>query len=262
MALFLPRSTCRIPRTAMCTFATFSTTTAATKVVLFGGLGFLGKYVTQRLVQDPTKPVQVQAVCRHPRPALEAEYQHWVKEAGLGGNEGSTIRSFASVDITDAEQVQQACQGAALIINLVGIMHESPPRYTFDSVQHQGARNVAQGAWQAGARLVHVSAIGADPHSTIPYPRTKGLGELAVRDAHPKAVIFRPSIVFGKEDDFFNRFARLARFLPVMPVFGGGHTKFQPVYVNDLAAGLCRVAWTDEYSGKIIEAGGPRALLD
>ncbi|RKP34310.1 hypothetical protein BJ085DRAFT_12173, partial [Dimargaris cristalligena] len=161
-------------------------------------------------------------------------------------------------DITDAEQVQQACQGAALIINLVGIMHESPPRYTFDSVQHQGARNVAQGAWQAGARLVHVSAIGADPHSTIPYPRTKGLGELAVRDAHPKAVIFRPSIVFGKEDDFFNRFARLARFLPVMPVFGGGHTKFQPVYVNDLAAGLCRVAWTDEYSGKIIEAGGPR----
>ncbi|KAJ9062461.1 hypothetical protein DSO57_1010484 [Entomophthora muscae] len=162
----------------------------------------------------------------------------------------------AKGDITNADDMLRVCQGASVVINLVGIMHETKPNYTFDSVQHIGAKNVAKAAQHNNAQLVHISAIGADASSDIPYNKSKGLGELAARDSSPDAIILRPSLVFGPEDDFFNRFAKLAGFLPFMPVFGGGYTKFQPVYVWDVArAALLSV--TGKHKGKTFELGGP-----
>lgn len=146
------------------------------------------------------------------------------------------------------------------MVSLVGVMHGTVQ--DFERIQWRGAENVAVAARDAGARLVHFSAIGADPLSDIPYSKTKGLGETAVRSAYPEATVIRPSLVFGPEDEFFNRFAKLARILPFLPVFGGGHTKFQPVYVGDLARAvelMCRDSSevNTEISGKILEAGGP-----
>ncbi|KAJ1977441.1 pantoate-beta-alanine ligase [Dimargaris xerosporica] len=219
----------------------------ATKhAVVFGGSGFIGKYVTQALVADPA--VQVQVVCRHPQPTTEARFRQLSPQ----------VLPFSSIDITDPRAVIQACQGATHVVNLVGIMHETSPKYTFDAVQHRGAANVAQAAKQAHARLVHMSAIGANPYTDIPYAKTKGLGEQAVRATLPDANVFRPSLVFGREDMFFNRFVQLSKFLPFMPVFGGGRTKFQPVYVKDLAQGIAAALLDPQCNGLTIEAGGPK----
>ncbi|KAJ1919639.1 pantoate-beta-alanine ligase [Tieghemiomyces parasiticus] len=230
----------------LCRMADANATPATRRAVLFGGTGFLGKYVARALIQDPNVTVRVVSSQRYP------------KRAPVWDEMGEQIEPFVSAEITEPDQVQWACRDADLVVNLVGIMHEKPPQFTFDNIQHRGAEHVARGAKDAGARLVHVSAIGADPRAEVPYARTKGLGERAVREVLPDAVVFRPSIVFGKEDDFFNRFARLAKFLPVMPVFDGGRTRFQPVYVKDLAAGIAKAAWDDAWKGATIEAGGPR----
>jgi NADH dehydrogenase len=143
------------------------------------------------------------------------------------------------------------------VVNLVGILAESG-KQTFEDVQHQGAARVAQAAAAAGiARFVQMSAIGADENGESAYARTKGLGERAVLDALPQATILRPSVVFGPEDGFFNRFAAMARLSPALPLIGGGHTRFQPVYVGDVADAAV-VALDDEGArGKTYELGGP-----
>ncbi|KAH9996023.1 hypothetical protein BJV77DRAFT_189539 [Russula vinacea] len=155
----------------------------------------------------------------------------------------------------------QAFENADAVVSLVGILQGSPAQ--FEAIQWKGAENVARAAAAVGAKLIHISAIGADPHSKIPYARTKGLGEEAVRSHCPNATIIRPSLVFGPGDGLFNRFAQLSRYLPVLPVFGKGDTLFQPVYVGDvgrIVEILTRKNAVNDADGKIIEAGGPDGL--
>ncbi|CAG8452946.1 4391_t:CDS:2 [Paraglomus occultum] len=212
------------------------------KAVIIGGSGFVGKYVAKTLVNDSNTEVQICA--RHPN----------INDLKTLGNQ---ILSPISCDITSQSDISNACKDANIVVNLVGIMHEKPPKYTFENVQHQGAKKIAIAARENEAQLVHISAIGADPNSNIPYAKTKGLGEIAVREEYPDAIIIRPSLIFGPEDDFFNRFAKLARYLPFMPVFGGGNTKFQPIHVWDLAKAITQAAKDRNLRGKTIEAGGP-----
>jgi NADH dehydrogenase len=154
--------------------------------------------------------------------------------------------------------VADALVGADAVVNLVGILHQSGAQ-RFDTVQAAGAATVARAAAEAGVRtFVHMSAIGADPESDSDYARTKGEAERAVMEAIPSATIIRPSIIFGQEDEFFNRFASMAGLSPVLPLIGGGKTKFQPVYVDDVADAICEALVRPEAAGKIYEIGGPR----
>jgi NADH dehydrogenase len=152
--------------------------------------------------------------------------------------------------------VEAAVRGADVAVNLVGILYERG-RQRFDTVQSFGAEQVALAAAAHGARMVHVSAIGADPASTSAYARAKAEGEKAVLAAKPDATIFRPSIMFGPEDDFFNRFGALARLLPALPLVGGGETRFQPVFVGDVAEAISRAVDGRTRPGTIYELGGP-----
>src|SRR5438067_10959343 len=159
-------------------------------------------------------------------------------------------------NVRHAASVGAAVRDDDIVINLVGILFERS-RQRFDAVQAAGAGAVARAAAQVGARMIHVSAIGADKRSTSRYARTKALGEEAVLAAAPGATIFRPSIVFGPEDDFFNRFAAMARISPVLPLVGGGHTKFQPVFAGDVAAAIAKAADGGAKAGTFYELGGP-----
>jgi NADH dehydrogenase len=152
--------------------------------------------------------------------------------------------------------VEAAVRGADVAVNLVGILYERG-RQRFDTVQSFGAEQVALATAAHGARMVHVSAIGADPASTSAYARAKAEGEKAVLAAKPDATIFRPSIMFGPEDDFFNRFGALARLLPALPLVGGGETRFQPVFVGDVAEAISRAVEGRTRPGTIYELGGP-----
>jgi len=152
--------------------------------------------------------------------------------------------------------VTAAVRQADAVVNLVGILY-ARGRQTFEAVHVEGADAVARAAAGAGARMVHVSAIGADANSPSQYARTKAAGEDAVRAAVPGAAIFRPSIMFGPEDDFFNRFAAMARLSPVLPLVGGGHTRFQPVFVGDVAEAVARAVDGEAAGGTTYELGGP-----
>lgn len=211
-------------------------------VVMFGGSGFLGRYVAQMLLASGAR---VRFAERDPRRAW------YLKPLG---NLGQT--QFVAADVTHKESIARAVQGADAVINLVGVLEGD-----FNAVHADGARNVAEAAAAAGvSALVHVSAIGADVQSESAYGRTKGLGEDAVRKAFPAATILRPSIVFGREDQFINRFAGLIRMLPVLPVIRG-NAKFQPVYVGDVAAAAVKALLTPEgHAGKTYELGGPQIL--
>ncbi|KAG5724731.1 hypothetical protein E4T56_gene8019 [Termitomyces sp. T112] len=165
-----------------------------------------------------------------------------------------------SLDITKPETLPLAFRNANVVISLVGVLNGSPK--AFEEIQLKGAENVAQAAKGAGAKLIHFSAIGADPQSEIMYAKTKGLAEHSILQICPDATIIRPSLVFGPEDDFFNKFSRLSKFLPFLPVFGGGTSRFQPVYVEDLARAVEIIARDDPdvrklVQGCIMEAGGP-----
>ncbi|KAJ3750690.1 nucleoside-diphosphate-sugar epimerase [Lentinula detonsa] len=280
------------------------------KVVICGA-GFLGKHIalalTSRSILSSSVIHQVQLASRNP------ERLHTLLKSTNSG-----ILPPTSIDIIDKSTLSSAFYGASLVVSLVGIMHGSPA--DFDQIQWKGAENVAKAARDAGARLVHVSAIGADKDSPIPYNRTKALGEEAVREVfkgktEKDLVVLRPSIVFGPEDDFFNsqqpkvncpkgsssavsydltsarynpndcsgtafraatldhcgfppvssRFSKLSKFLPFLPVFGGGTSRFQPVYVGDIARAVEIIARNDPainamVGGKIIECGGPDVL--
>ncbi|KAH9965124.1 NAD-P-binding protein [Lactifluus volemus] len=169
------------------------------------------------------------------------------------------------VDVTKKDTLTEAFLNADAVVSLVGILRGSPAQ--FEAIQWKGAENVALAAAAVGAKLVHISAIGADPHSKIPYTRTKALGEEAVLSYCPNATIVRPSLIFGPGDGLFNRFAQLSRYLPVLPVFGDGGTRFQPVYVGDVGQ-LVEILTRDNSDltgnvatdGRIIEAVGPEIL--
>jgi len=174
-------------------------------------------------------------------------------QAALSGIDGNFEIVTATVD--DYDQVEAACEGAGTVINLVGILFETSEA-TFHKIQFEGARNVAQAASVVGAAsLLHMSAIGAVDQSLSKYAKTKGWGEAAVRTKFPSAVIFRPSVVFGPEDNFFNKFANFP--LPFIPLVGGGHTKFQPVYVEDVTDAMAKCATSDAGRGTTFELGGP-----
>ena len=163
-----------------------------------------------------------------------------------------------AANIRDDRSVAAAVAGADAVVNLVGILAEGG-RQRFDAVQAKGAARIAQAAKAAGAtRLIQVSAIGANPQSESLYARSKAEGEAAAKLAFPGVTILRPSIVFGPEDEFFNRFARMALMSPALPLIGGGHTKFQPVFVGDVAAAIERALDDPATCGKTYELGGPR----
>ncbi|UUP17753.1 complex I NDUFA9 subunit family protein [Nitratireductor thuwali] len=214
-------------------------------VTVFGGSGFVGTHVVQALTR---RGYRVRVACRRPNKAIHLQ---------VLGNMGqvhaiqANLRNRASVD--------RAVDGADHVINLVGILHESG-RQRFDAVQNFGARAVAEAARAAGARLTHGSAIGADLDSPSLYGRTKAEGEQAVLESIEDAIVIRPSIVFGPEDSFFNRFANMARFTPALPLIGGGHTRFQPVYVGDVAEAHARAVDGALKGGTIYELGGPQVL--
>ncbi|NGM20189.1 complex I NDUFA9 subunit family protein [Roseomonas stagni] len=208
---------------------------------VFGGAGFIGRYVVQRLA---AQDYIVRIAGRDPQAARFLTTQ---------GRVGQIVPLRAPV--TDAAAVARAVEGAEVLVNLVGILHGD-----FDRVQAKGPGVVAQAAAAAGARrFVQVSAIGADAASDSRYARSKAEGEAAVRAAFPAATVLRPSVVFGPEDNFFNRFAGMARLLPFMPVVAGD-TKFQPVFVGDVADAVMAAVERDDAAGRTYELGGPRVM--
>jgi uncharacterized protein YbjT (DUF2867 family) len=214
-------------------------------VTVFGGSGFVGRHVVRALAK---RGYQVRVACR--RPDLAGHLQPL-------GNVGQIQAVQANLRVRWS--VDRAVQDADHVINLVGILFESG-RQRFASVQDFGARAVAEAARSVGAGLTHGSALGADAGSQSDYARTKAKGEAAVMETVPDAVIYRPSIIFGPEDGFFNRFANMARFSPVLPLIGGGETKFQPVFVGDVAEAVARSVDGKVERGKIYELGGPQVL--
>lgn len=212
-------------------------------VTVFGGSGFLGRHVVRTLAR---RGWRIRAAVR--RPDLAGHLQP-LGTVGQIQPVQANLRYRRSVDA--------AVAGADAVVNLVGILAPSG-RQSFDAVQAFGARAVAEAARGAGiATLVHVSAIGADAASKSDYARTKAAGEAAVLETVPGAVILRPSIVFGPEDGFFNRFADMARFAPMLPLIGGGATLFQPVYVDDVAEAVARGLEGGAVAGATYELGGP-----
>jgi len=217
----------------------------ATRVVtVFGGSGFIGRHLVRRLAR---RDWVVRVAVRHPSRA------QFLKPMGDVG-QIAPLRAR----IEDPMSVQAALDGAQAAVNLVGILYERGRR-SFAAVHARGAQHVAEAAAAAGVeRLVQVSAIGADRHAAAEYARSKAAGEAAVRTAFPSATVLRPSVVFGPEDDFFNRFAAMARLSPALPLIGGGRTRFQPVYVGDVAEAIACSLERPEAQGRIYELGGPK----
>lgn len=212
-----------------------------TLVTVFGASGFLGRHIVRTLAR---KDFRIRAAVR--RPDLAGHLQPLGRVGQIHAVQAN-IRYPASIEA--------ALRNASIVVNLVGVLHESG-RQSFDAVHQSGAAAIARAAAVAGATLVHVSALGADPQSSSLYARSKAAGEAAVREALPDAVILRPSVVFGPEDDFFNRFAGMARMLPALPLIGGGETRFQPVFVGDVADAVALAAEGAVGPG-IYELGGP-----
>jgi NADH dehydrogenase len=215
---------------------------ADTLVTVYGGSGFLGRHVVRALAR---RGYLIRVAVRRPDLAF-----HLMPLGRVG-----QIHAVQA-NLRNAPSVESAARDAHVLINLVGILFQRG-RQRFDAVQAQGAELVARAANAVGASMVHVSAIGADADSASLYARSKAAGEKLVRAAQPQAVIMRPSVVFGPEDDFFNRFATLARISPFLPLIGGGHTRFQPVFVGDVAAAITAAVDGTLNAGTTYELGGP-----
>ena len=217
-----------------------------TIVTIFGGSGFIGRHLVQAIARTGARmriAIRRPELAGHLRPA---------------GGVGQIKPVQANIRVP--QSLRAPAEGADAVINLVGILAPSG-RQTFKSVQDEGARHVAEAARAAGAKVfVHVSAIGADPNSPSAYGRSKAAGEQAVREVFPEALIVRPSIVFGPEDQFFNRFAALARLFPALPLIGGGRTRFQPVFVGDVAKAIVAALQGVAKEGSTLELGGPEVL--
>jgi len=216
---------------------------AETLVTVFGGSGFLGRHLVRALARAGYR---VRPAVR--RPDLAGHLQPL-------GRVGQIHAVQANLRYPGS--VEAAVRDADVVINLVAVLYERG-KQTFEAVQAEGASTVARAAAAAGARLIHVSALGADPDSSSLYARTKAAGEAAVLATVPDATIFRPSIMFGPEDDFFNRFAAMARLSPFLPLIGGGETKFQPVFVGDVAQAILKATGGAAKGGTIYELGGPK----
>jgi uncharacterized protein YbjT (DUF2867 family) len=214
-------------------------------VTVFGGSGFVGRHTVRALAR---RGYRVRAAVR--RPDLAGHLQPM-------GVVGQIHAVQANLRYPDS--VRRAVEGAQFVVTSVGVLAPTG-KQSFEAVHVEGARTIAKAAREAGIkRLVHVSAIGADADGSANYARSKGEGEKAVLAEFPDAIILRPSIVFGPEDEFFNRFASLARFAPMMPLIGG-RTKFQPVFVGDLATAIANVIDGAGKPGAIYELGGPDVL--
>jgi uncharacterized protein YbjT (DUF2867 family) len=212
-----------------------------TLVTVFGGSGFLGRQVVRALAQ---RQFRVRVAVR--RPDLAGHLQPL-------GRVGQIHAVQANVRYPGS--VEAALRDSDAAINLTGILFERG-RQSFQTVQAEGAAAIARAAAERGARMVHVSALGADAQSSSLYAQTKAAGEAAVQEAVPAAIILRPSIMFGPEDDFFNRFAAMARMSPVLPLVGGGATRFQPVFVGDVAEAVARAVEGKLQAGAPYELGG------
>ncbi len=217
--------------------------------VVFGGTGFIGRYLVAALAKEGWR---VRVVSRRPARAK------WLKNLGQPGQV-----ELVHASLRDGPAVAATLQGATAAVNLVGLLFERG-RQSFQAIHVQGAATIAQRARAAGLRrLVHISAIGADPSSPADYARTKAQGEAAVLAAFPDATILRPSLVIGMEDGFFNRFARMAQVSAVLPLVAGGHTRFQPLVVHDLVAAIVAALVAPGQAnpavqGRIFELGGPK----
>lgn len=214
------------------------------RVAILGGPGFIGRYIVKRLA-DRGDVLAVGA--RHAASAKFLKLKGDVGQVGL-----------INVTIDDEHVLPAFLAHNDTVINCVGILRESG-RQRFDVIHHTAPARLARLAREAGAeRFIHLSAIGADPRSSSAYARSKAAGEQAVRDAFPTATILRPAVVFGPEDQFFNRFAALAMVSPVIPLIGGGLTRFQPVYVGDVAEAAVRCVDDPASAGRTYELGGPK----
>ncbi|HEX3861614.1 MAG TPA: complex I NDUFA9 subunit family protein [Stellaceae bacterium] len=214
------------------------------RVAILGGSGFIGRYVVKRLAG------RGDVLTVGGRNATAAKFLRLKGEVGQVG--------LVNLAIDDERLLPAFVAGADTVVSLVGILHEGWGQ-RFDTAHHVGPARLARAAREAGVeRFVHVSAIGADARSTSAYARSKAAGEEAVRDAFPTATILRPSVVFGPEDQFFNKLAAMAVIAPAMPLIGGGETRFQPVYVGDVASAVVRCIDDPATAGRTYELAGPR----
>lgn len=212
-------------------------------ITVFGGSGFLGRHIVRALAKAGYR---VRVASRRPHLAQDLRVMGVVGQVQL-----------VQANIRVASSVERAVEGASGVINLVGVLAESG-RQNFSSLHAAGAKAVAEAAAAAGIeRFVQVSAIGADADSPSRYAQSKAAGEAAVKAAIPTATILRPSIVFGTDDGFFNMFGSMARFAPALPLFGGGKTRFQPVFAGDVAEAALKSIESDEARGETYELGGP-----
>jgi uncharacterized protein YbjT (DUF2867 family) len=212
-------------------------------VTVFGGTGFLGRHTVRALAKAGHR---IRVAVRYPNKGFFLP---------PNGTVGQIV--LARCNVREADEVRAAVRGADAVINLTGLLYQSGEQ-SFEAVHIDAADTIARCAKEAGARtLVQVSAIGADKDAAAAYAASKGEGEARVSAAFPNAAIVRPSIVFGPEDAFFNRFAGLARFSPFLPLIGGGKTRFQPVFVGDVAAAIAKLVDAPELGGRTYELGGP-----
>jgi NADH dehydrogenase len=212
-------------------------------VTVFGGTGFLGRRVAARLADEG---VLVRVATRHP-------------ERRLAADEPPGRRAAVGADVRDSDSVARAVDGADGVVNCVSLYVET--RGTrFRDIHVAGATNVAAAARTRGLPLVHLSGIGADAESPSAYVRARGLGEAAVRAAHPDATILRPSVMFGPDDAFLNTLDRIAALTPVIPLFGAGATRLQPVHVADVAAAVVTALQAPAARGRVFELGGPQVV--
>jgi NADH dehydrogenase len=219
--------------------------TQGRRVTVFGGSGFVGRYVVRRLAAEG---FVVRVAVRDPIGAA------FLKPTG---NVGQIVPMRVDLTADDAV-LEAAIAGSDAVVNLVGILYERG-RNTFNAIQAEAPARLARIAAANGvSRFVQMSALGADPNAAAAYARSKAAGETGVRAAFPAATVFRPSIIFGPEDGFFNRFACIARYSPALPLIGGGVTRFQPVYVGDVADAIVRAIKDDRTRGEVYELGGPR----
>ncbi len=213
---------------------------------VFGGSGFIGRHVVRALAREGWR---VRAAVRRP------DLAGFLRPLGAVGQ-----IEAVQANLRYPESLEAAVEGADAVVNAAGIKRQSG-KQRYEAVHVSGAGEVARAAAAGGVgALVHVSGIGADAGSANPFIASKGLGEAATREAFAGAIVLRPSVVFGPEDEFFNRFAALARFLPVLPLFGGGATKLQPVFAGDVALALARALDDPAAAGRTYELGGPEVM--
>jgi NADH dehydrogenase len=215
-------------------------------VTVFGGSGFLGRHMVRALANEGWR---IRVAVRRPNNAL------FLRPMGRVGQ-----IQIVKANVQNEETVRAALKGADAAINLVAVLYQSGNQ-RFESLHVEAAERIARLAAELGVgRLLHVSALGVEGNERSRYARTKALGERRVREAFPRATIFRPSVVFGPEDDFFNKFAWLARLSPMLPLIGGGRTRFQPVFVGDIARATVKVLGDASTAGKTYELGGPETM--